>query len=87
MNGRGMVDQLFQGNTHGTHQITMRSSDYIKENNQANTDNSDFYYINNEFYDTVKTFTIYKHNVHLFLEYGEQKVKEKHFKHNIYYPN
>ena len=52
MRGKGMVDQLFQGNTHGTHQITMRSSDYVVANHTENVINED-YYISPEFYNTV----------------------------------
>lgn len=52
MRGKGMVDQLFQGNTHGTHQITMRSSDYVVASHTENVSKEN-YYISPEFYNTV----------------------------------
>lgn len=53
MRGRGMVDELFQGNTRGTHNITMRSSDYVKANHQKIIEPNDNYYISTEFHDTI----------------------------------
>ena len=50
MQGKGMVDQLFQGNTRGTHNITMRS---IKANNQEKVESNNNYYISPEFHNTV----------------------------------
>ena len=53
MRGKGKVDKLFQGNTKGTHNVTMISSEYTKANNQANNKDNTDYYISQEFYETV----------------------------------
>lgn len=51
--GKGMVDELFQGNNvQGTHNVTMRSSDY-KYNNQVNFKDTNDYYTSPEFYNTI----------------------------------